>query len=104
MFRCTFLYFSVNKWFRFLALALLGVVSADMGWDGIQSVSQSGFSCLKSNGFSFYIARVWTSVGSYDNTGIQNIKNARAGMFRDALVVIVITTAVTNQQMVARQF
>jgi len=52
--------------------------SATLGWDGIQPVTVAGFQCLKSNGYEFFIARVWESVGTFDATGIQNIKNARA--------------------------
>uniref|UniRef100_A0AC34R819 Lysozyme n=1 Tax=Panagrolaimus sp. JU765 TaxID=591449 RepID=A0AC34R819_9BILA len=59
-------------------LACIGSSYGTIGWDGIQAVSVSGFQCLYNNGYRFFIARVWESVGNYDYTGIQNIKNARA--------------------------
>uniref|UniRef100_A0A914E7X8 Lysozyme n=1 Tax=Acrobeloides nanus TaxID=290746 RepID=A0A914E7X8_9BILA len=63
----------------FLAIALaFHQASATIGWDGIQAVSVSGFQCLANNGYAFFIGRAWESVGNYDMTGIQNIKNARA--------------------------
>ncbi|PAV88674.1 hypothetical protein WR25_25770 [Diploscapter pachys] len=43
-----------------------------------QGCSTSCFQCLAKNGFSFYVARVWESIGDLDRTGIQNIKNAKA--------------------------
>ncbi|CAJ0935189.1 unnamed protein product, partial [Mesorhabditis belari] len=64
---------------RFLILsAFVAACLATDGWDGIQAVSVSGFQCLANSGYHFFIARVWTSTGNYDNTGIQNIKNAKA--------------------------
>uniref|UniRef100_A0A914R7X7 Uncharacterized protein n=1 Tax=Parascaris equorum TaxID=6256 RepID=A0A914R7X7_PAREQ len=35
---------------------------------------------LYNNGYRFFIGRVWKSYGDYDYVGIQNIKNARAGL------------------------
>ena len=70
----------------FLLLAVAASIpfaSATIGWDGIQAVSESGFKCLWNNGYRFFIARVWESVGNYDNTGIQNIKNAKAAGWVD---------------------
>uniref|UniRef100_A0A914YAP2 Uncharacterized protein n=1 Tax=Panagrolaimus superbus TaxID=310955 RepID=A0A914YAP2_9BILA len=60
------------------AVCFLASVKAEIGWDGIQAVSVSGFQCLHNAGHRFFIARVWESVGNYDETGIANIKNARA--------------------------
>uniref|UniRef100_A0A914ZAL9 Lysozyme n=1 Tax=Panagrolaimus superbus TaxID=310955 RepID=A0A914ZAL9_9BILA len=58
-------------------IAFWSLSEGSLGWDGIQAVDVAGFKCLAENGFSFYIARVWRSIGSADPTGIQNIKNAR---------------------------
>lgn len=67
--------------FLVLLLPFLQVSEAVLGWDGIQSVSASGFKCLAENKYEFFVARAWESVGNYDNVGIENIKNARAGKF-----------------------
>ncbi len=56
-----------------------GMVAAARGLDAIQPMSTATFQCLRTNGYEFFIARVWESVGNYDTTGIANIKNARAG-------------------------
>ena len=67
------------KTFGFLLIfsAAWSVNQATLGWDGIQAVSVDGFRCLSENGYSFFIGRIWQSVGNVDGTGIQNIKNAR---------------------------
>uniref|UniRef100_A0A0N4Z0V0 GH25 family protein n=1 Tax=Parastrongyloides trichosuri TaxID=131310 RepID=A0A0N4Z0V0_PARTI len=51
---------------------------ATIGLDAIAPMSSSTFKCLYNDGYRFFIARAWESVGNYDYTGIQNIKNARA--------------------------
>lgn len=45
----------------------------------LQAISTSGFQCLASSGYWFYIGRVGQSNGGIDQTGIQNIKNAWSG-------------------------
>ncbi|GMR41028.1 hypothetical protein PMAYCL1PPCAC_11223, partial [Pristionchus mayeri] len=71
-----------------LLAASLGVASAYLGIDAEQAISTSTFSCLKDNGYSFYISRIYRSNGAIDTTGIQNIKNAwSAGLsFVDAYI------------------
>lgn len=62
------------------ALLLIGAASAARnGIDFIQPVSTATFQCIHKAGYSFVIPRVFTSVGTLDHTGIQNVKNARAG-------------------------
>ena len=43
-----------------------------------QAVSQSGWSCLKSNGYEFAIPRAWRSYGAIDPNAVSNINHARA--------------------------
>lgn len=63
-------------------LILISAVSAVRnGIDFIQPVSVATFTCVKNAGYSFVIPRVFTSVGTVDHTGIQNVANARAGDF-----------------------
>ena len=62
-----------------LILLTASVSAARNGIDFIQPVSVSTFQCIKKAGYSFVIPRVFTSVGTLDHTGINNVKNARAG-------------------------
>lgn len=73
---------SPSNCFRFLAvlLALLGVAYATTGFDAIDPLASSKFQCMKTNGHSFYIARVFRSSGTIDSTGVTNMQNAWAGM------------------------
>ncbi|GMR58919.1 hypothetical protein PMAYCL1PPCAC_29114, partial [Pristionchus mayeri] len=59
-----------------LLLSSLALTSATLGFDAEQAISSPTFSCLKSNGYSFYISRIYRSNGALDSTGVQNIKNA----------------------------
>ncbi|KAF8385057.1 hypothetical protein PRIPAC_74199, partial [Pristionchus pacificus] len=62
----------------FLALGV-SLSTATTGIDTIAAISSSSFTCLKNNGYHFYIGRVGQSNGGIDKTGVQNIKNAWAG-------------------------
>mmetsp|Transcript_42492 Transcript_42492/g.102337 ORF Transcript_42492/g.102337 Transcript_42492/m.102337 type:complete len:220 (+) Transcript_42492:54-713(+) len=65
-----------------VALAVVPAVSAVVGVDVSNSVSESEFSCLRTPGgqgaVEFVIARVYQSVGDVDPDGAQTIKNAKA--------------------------
>lgn len=65
----------------FVSVALVGRVFATVGIDATDPISVSAFKCLYRNGYRFFIGRVWKSYGMYDYTGMENIKNARAGAF-----------------------
>ncbi|CAJ0608946.1 unnamed protein product [Cylicocyclus nassatus] len=68
--------------FRIVLLtALFGTSVAFKGLDTIQKLSTDNFRCLKDNGFTFYIGRVWKSTGNYDMEGMQNMKNAHEAGF-----------------------
>uniref|UniRef100_A0A0N5BDH3 Glycosyl hydrolase family 25 n=1 Tax=Strongyloides papillosus TaxID=174720 RepID=A0A0N5BDH3_STREA len=62
-----------------LILGSLQSALAVIGLDAIQTISTSTFKCLHNEGYRFFIGRVWESVGNYDYTGMQNIKNAWEG-------------------------
>ena len=65
-------------------LLFVGVASAARnGIDFIQPVSVATFECIHKAGYSFVIPRVFTSVGTLDHTGINNVKNARAAGLTD---------------------
>uniref|UniRef100_A0AC34RMA7 Lysozyme n=1 Tax=Panagrolaimus sp. JU765 TaxID=591449 RepID=A0AC34RMA7_9BILA len=63
--------------FFVLLFACFGITFGITGSDSIQTISESGFKCLKSNGHSFFIARVYKSDGTLDEVGVQNLINAR---------------------------
>lgn len=64
-----------------LFLALVASAIAYHGVDVSQPTSSSSFSCMKSNGYSFAIVRVYQSNGKCDPNGPTTIKNAwNAGM------------------------
>uniref|UniRef100_A0A1I7TZB5 Lysozyme n=1 Tax=Caenorhabditis tropicalis TaxID=1561998 RepID=A0A1I7TZB5_9PELO len=71
--------------FLFSALLLFvgTVTAARNGIDFIQPVTVATFQCIKNAGYSFMIPRVFTSLGSIDHTGINNVKNARAAGMTD---------------------
>lgn len=65
---------------RFLiSLALMGMALATRGVDMSQATSQSAFSCMVSNGYTFTIARVYCSSGHPDSNGPTSINNAWKG-------------------------
>ncbi|CAJ0608949.1 unnamed protein product [Cylicocyclus nassatus] len=62
--------------------ALFRTMVAFKGLDTIQKLSTDDFRCLKDNGFTFYIGRVWKSTGNYDIEGMQTMKNAHEAGFK----------------------
>lgn len=62
-----------------LFLALVASAIAYHGVDVSQPTSQSSFSCMKSNGYSFAVVRVYCSSGKPDSNGPSTIKNAWNG-------------------------
>ncbi|GMT10159.1 hypothetical protein PFISCL1PPCAC_1456, partial [Pristionchus fissidentatus] len=72
---------------KFILLFLSFAASANckLGFDAIVEISIPAFQCLKNSSYEFYIARVFRSTGTLDNTGIGNIQNANlAGLETDA--------------------
>lgn len=64
----------------FLVIALLSAVAtAYYGVDLSTYTSVSAYQCLKNNGYSFAVPRVFCSTGRVDSNGVANIKNAWAG-------------------------
>lgn len=62
-----------------LFLALVVVALATHGVDVSQSTSKSSFECLKSNGYTFAVVRVYKSNGAVDSNGPTTITNAWNG-------------------------
>ena len=62
-----------------LVLALVGTVMSYHGVDVSQATSQSSFNCMKSNGYSFAVVRVYCSSGHTDSNGPTSIHNAWNG-------------------------
>lgn len=60
-------------------LASIVVTLATYGVDVSQSTSKSSFECLKSNGYTFAVARVYKSNGAVDTNGPTTITNAWNG-------------------------
>ncbi|CAI5442494.1 unnamed protein product [Caenorhabditis angaria] len=59
-------------------LVVSTVSSARHGYDFIQPITESTAACLKKAGISFVIPRLFTNLGHIDETGINNVKHARA--------------------------
>lgn len=62
-----------------VCVALFSSAFATYGVDVSQATSSSSFSCMKSNGYSFAIVRVYQSSGHTDPNGPTTIANAWAG-------------------------
>lgn len=62
-----------------VCVALFSSAFATYGVDVSQATSSSSFSCMKSNGYSFAIIRVYQSSGKNDPNGPTTIANAWAG-------------------------
>eukprot|EP01038_Epipyxis_sp_PR26KG_P010203 gene10203-13727_t len=65
-----------------LAAAFSLLIASSIAYHGVdvsQLTSASSFSCLKSNGYSFAIVRVYCSSGKTDSNGPASINNAWSG-------------------------
>ena len=62
-----------------LSAATFGIVSATSGVDVSQRTYTDNWSCMKSNGKSFGIVRVYQSSGHPDSNGPPTINDAWAG-------------------------
>uniref|UniRef100_A0A914VXW6 Lysozyme n=1 Tax=Plectus sambesii TaxID=2011161 RepID=A0A914VXW6_9BILA len=65
------------------------------GFDTVQSLTVDTIHCLKRNGYSAFIARVYVSSGNFDQVGMQNIKTANAAglLFVDAYLFPCVDTS-----------
>ncbi|CAJ0591800.1 unnamed protein product [Cylicocyclus nassatus] len=64
-----------------LFAALFGTSAATLGFDTIQNLTVNEFLCLKDYNYSFYVARIWQSLGKFDEHGMQNMRNAHEAGF-----------------------
>uniref|UniRef100_A0A914YG92 Lysozyme n=1 Tax=Panagrolaimus superbus TaxID=310955 RepID=A0A914YG92_9BILA len=56
---------------------------AALGFDAIPVLTTAELNCLKKDGNSFFIARIYRSLGKVDTVGIKNIVTARSAGFTD---------------------
>jgi len=61
-----------------IIFALMQISLGNKGVDVSVAVSSTSWTCLKSNGMSFMVARAWKSYGAFDSNAPNNLKNARS--------------------------
>ena len=68
--------------FSLFQAILVTVLESHNGVDFAGTVySESDFECLKKSGYDFIITRAWHSYGAFDDTAVDNLKNAQKGGF-----------------------